>query len=260
MQHVKPVLYTVVYQHIAVITLNRPESRNAINAQMSAMIEEYLLQIEADPSIWVGVLAANGGQTFCAGADLKEIMNGREKEIATQRGGLGGFVHAPKRTPWIAAVEGSALGGGLELCLACDMVVCADGSQFGLPEVRRGLVALAGGLYRLPRAVPRAVALEMIATGRPISAQRALSIGLVNKVVAESAVLSTALDLAREVCLGAPVAVQESIALARLTDDMAASDMWELGERTLKRVQSTEDFMIGIKAFSEKKIPQWSGR
>lgn len=255
-----PVLFEIVDQHIAVVTLNRPEARNAINGEMAAAMERHLIRIEEDPSIWACILAARGDQTFCAGADLKEVARGNASSLATERGGFAGFVQAPKTRPWIAAVHASALGGGLELSLACDLIVCAQDAQLGLPEVKRGVIALAGGLSRLPRAIPRAVALEMIATGRPIDAGRAHALGLVNHVVPGERVLARALELAREICENAPLAVRESLRLARLTEETPLAQMQQLGRQSMVALANTEDFRIGPKAFAEKRKPQWTGR
>ena len=157
------------------------------------------------------MLTGAGPHAFCAGADLKEISAGRGATLSTEKGGFAGFVRAPRRKLWIAAANGHALAGGLELLLACDLAVAAEGATFGLPEVKRSLVAAAGGVFRLPRALPKAVALRMIATGEPISAADALRFGLVNEVVPAGEVLAAALTLAAAVCANAPVAVRESL-------------------------------------------------
>lgn len=255
-----PVLLEIVDRHIAVVALNRPEARNAINSETAALIERHLIRIEEDPEIRVGVLAARGDKTFCAGADLKEVSAGKPRALSTERGGFAGFVDAPRAKPWIAAVGATALGGGLELALACDMIVCAEDAELGLPEVRRGIIAAAGGVIRLPRALPRAVALEMIATGRPLAAARAHAFGLVNQLAPAAEVLERALDLARAVAENAPLAVRESLALARVAGQTAQEEMHRLNREATLRVMSSEDARIGPRAFVERRKPEWVGR
>lgn len=180
--------------------------------------------------------------------------------ISTPDGGFAGFVEARRRKPWIAAVRVAALAGGCELCLACDMIVAADDSRFGLHEVKRGLMAAAGGLSRLPRAIPRHVALEMVATGDPIDAPRAYALGLLNVVAKPDEVLAEAFALARRIAVNAPLAVQESVTLAR---EAAYMDEAEAGLETdaaMARLRMTEDFREGPRAFVEKRAPVWTGR
>ena len=169
----REVLYEVVDGHIAVITLNRPEVRNAVNPQLAAACEYLIRKVEADDDIRVAILTSSNDKVFCAGADLAAISSGNGAGIATKDGGFAGFVDAKRDKPWIAAVKGYALAGGGELCLACDMIVASEDAKFGLPEVKRGLFAGAGGVHRLPRALPRNIALELVATGDSLGAQRA---------------------------------------------------------------------------------------
>ncbi len=255
-----PVLLDIVDRHIAVLTLNRPEARNAINSETTALIEQHLIRIEDDPEIRVGVLAARGDKTFCAGADLKEVSAGKPRALSTERGGFAGFVDAPRAKPWIAAVGATALGGGLELALSCDLIVCADDAELGLPEVKRGIIAAAGGVIRLPRALPRAIALEMITTGRPIAAVRAHAFGLVNHLVPAGGVLDCALDLARAIAENAPLAVRESLSLARIADQTPQDAMHRLNREAVIRVMASEDARIGPRAFVERRKPEWVGR
>ena len=167
---------------VAILTLNRPEARNAVNGEVANAMEAALDDIEADDAITV-VIVTGAGSTFCAGADLKLVAQGRGNEMATKRGGFGGITTRERSKPIIAAVNGPALAGGFELVLACDLVVAADHAKFGLPEVKRGLFAAAGGLIRLPKRVPLALAMELAITGDPIDADRAHQLGLVNRVV-----------------------------------------------------------------------------
>ena len=166
--------------HIAVITLNRPDARNAINGDLAAGIEQALDDYEADEQLWVAILTGRGS-VFCAGADLKEIAAGNVASLRTERGGFAGLVQRQRTKPLIAALNGAAVAGGLELVLACDMAIAADNVVVGLPEVKRSLVAAAGGVFRLPRAIGKSIAMEMILSGDTIAATRAYELGLINK-------------------------------------------------------------------------------
>ncbi len=177
--------------NVAIITMNRPEARNAINGEMAATMEAALDQMESDPEVWVGILTAVG-KAFCAGADLKEISAGNGGALSTKKGGFAGIAKRERTKPLIAAITGSALAGGTEIALSCDLIVAADDTNFGLPEVKRSLVAGAGGLFRLPRQIGKAAALEAILTGDPLSSQRAYELGMVNKVVPEAQVMAEA--------------------------------------------------------------------
>ena len=254
------VLYERVDTHIAIVTLNRPEKRHAVNGAVTRRLDAIVKETEADPAIWAVVLTSSGGPTFCAGADLAEVAAGRGDELSTPEGGFGGFVEAKRDTPWIVAVRGSALGGGLEFSLACDLRVISETTTMGLPEVKRGLIAGAGGIYRLPRQIPRAIALEMIALGEPIDAQRAYALGLVNAVVPEDLVIETALDMARRIAANAPLSVRESLRIARAAHETPEAESIAAMRRTMDFLFTTEDFKEGPRAFVEKRAPQWSGR
>ncbi len=254
------VLYERVDKHVALVTLNRPEKRHAVNGAVARRLGALVKETEADPSIWAVVLTSSGGPTFCAGADLGEVAAGRGAELSTPDGGFGGFVEAHREKPWIVAVRGSALGGGLEFSLACDLRVIAETTVLGLPEVKRGLIAGAGGIYRLPRQIPRAIALEMIALGEPIDARRAYALGLVNAVVAEDVVLETALDMARKICANAPLSVRESLKIARRADQTPETESIAAMRQAMEFLFTTEDFKEGPRAFVEKRTPRWRGR
>jgi enoyl-CoA hydratase/carnithine racemase len=254
------VLFEAVEPHIALVTINRPDARNAVNGAVAAGLEAAVDRVEADTEIRAAVLTGAGPHAFCAGADLKEVSAGRSASLATERGGFAGFVRARRTKLWIAAAQGHALAGGLELLLSCDLAVAAETATFGLPEVKRSLVAGAGGVFRLPRAVPKAIALQMIATGERISADRAAQFGLVNAVVPAAEVRGTALALARQVCANAPVAVRESLAVARQAADLAEEELWTVSRAASDRVRQTEDFKEGPRAFVEKRPPRWVGR
>ncbi len=202
---------------VAIITLNRPEARNAVNGDVAVGLESAIDRLEADDEVWVGVLTANTeGQerpVFCAGADLKAINCGDAGSIGTKRGGFAGFVYRQRKKPVIVAVDGLATAGGCEIVLAADLVVASTRSAFGLAEAKRNLVAGAGGLFRLPRAIGQAAAMEAILTGEPFPAQRAYDLGLVSRLTEPGATLDEALALAAQITACAPMAVWESRAV-----------------------------------------------
>jgi enoyl-CoA hydratase len=246
--------------HVLSIHLDRPASRNAINGEMAAGIEAAVLRLEADPELWVGTLTANVGDgarpVFCAGADLREIAHGR---FFTKAGGFGGFVRLPRSKPFVAGVDGLALGGGFELVLACDIVVATPRAGFGLPEVRRNLIAAGGGVFRLPRVVGGPVALDMMLTGEPITAERALELGLVSRLVDSVDLAAAVGEVAAAVCAGGPVAVRISreIALAALGDD--EDRFWSTIDGVVRTLGASSDTKEGVAAFLERRDPRWTG-
>jgi len=244
---------------VAVLTINRPDKKNAVNGEVARGMEAALDRLEDDPEVWVGILTG-AGSVFCAGADLKAINEGRAGELQTERGGFGGLVARARTKPLIAAVDGPALAGGTELVLACDLVVASSAATFGIPEVKRSLVAAAGGLFRLPRLLPRNIAFELGLTGDPISAERAHHFGMVNVLSEPGEALETAMDLAERIAKNAPLAVRETLRLMR---ELAGADD-ETGFResgaAMINLASTEDFWEGPAAFLEKREPQWKGR
>ncbi len=253
-----PVRYEVDGR-VATFTLDRPDARNAVSPELAAALGEAVARFEADPEVWVGILTGEGAN-FCAGADLKALAAGRGAELVTDDGGFAGWVRYPRTKPVIAAVRGFALAGGTELVLACDLVVAATGSSFGLPEVTRGIVAAAGGLFRLPRAIPAARARELVLTGDRLPADEALRLGLVNRVVEDDEVLPTARALAERICENAPIAVRESLAVLRDAATMTEDEGWERSAQAMERVRQSEDALEGPTAFAEKRAPRWSGR
>ena len=249
---------------IAIITLNRPEARNAVNGDVASGLEAAIDKLETDSNVWVGVLAANTtGQerpVFCAGADLKAINSGQAGALNTKRGGFGGFVYRDRKKPVIAAVDGLATAGGCELVLACDMLVATTRSAFGLAEATRNLIAGAGGLFRLPRAIGRAVALEAILTGEPFSAQRAYELGMVNTLVEPNTALEAALDLASRVCKAAPLAVWASRKIVLASETESDQNLIDMTNKEFGAVLASEDTKEGLTAFIEKRPPNWQGK
>ncbi|MBT9598136.1 MAG: enoyl-CoA hydratase/isomerase family protein [Vitreoscilla sp.] len=253
----EPVLFERIDHHIARVTLNRPQARHAVNVAMTLRLEEIVRTIEDDPELRVAILAAAPGPAFCAGADLADVAAGRGPSLMTREGGFAGFVYAVRHKPWIAAVHGFAMGGGLEFALACDMVVAAQNAVFGLPEPKRGLLAAAGGAYRLPRAIPRAIALEMLTTGATIDAPRAYALGLVNRVVELAELPQAALALAAQVAANAPLSVRESLAIGRAAAELDEGALRRLSAEATARVMASEDAREGPRAFVEKRAPVW---
>ena len=250
--------------HIAVITLNRPEARNAVNGDVAEGLESAIDQLEADDAMRVGIIQANTeGQSrpvFCAGADLKAINSGEAARLSTERGGFAGFVYRGRRKPVIVAVDGLATAGGCEIVLAADLVVASTQSAFGLAEVKRNLVAGAGGLFRLPRSIGQAAAMEAILTGEPIPAERAFSLGLVSSLAAPGDALAEALKLAERISQSAPMAVWESrrVVLAAAYED--DETLKKMTNDAMRKVMSSEDLKEGLSAFIEKRPPNWQGR
>lgn len=248
-----------VADHVTLVTINRPEARNAVNGDVARGLEQAVLATEKDPNVWVVILTGAGDKAFCAGADLKAVSAGTGG-LGTANGGFAGFVHQPRTKPWIAAVNGFALAGGSEIALACDLIVAIEEAAFGLPEVKRGLVAAAGGLYRLPRALPKAIALELIVTGAHFDAKRAYQHGLVNRLVARDQLMPEALKLAQAICENAPIAVRESLSVARQALDLDDAALRDLSAAASRKVAATEDYKEGPRAFIEKRAPRWVGR
>ncbi len=248
--------------HVAVITINRPEARNAVNGVVANGIEAAIDKLEADDDAWVGILTGartEKGYIFCAGADLKEISV-NPGALSTARGGFGGITTRERTKPIIAAVDGPALAGGTEIVLSCDLVVASRTATFGIPEVKRNLVAGAGGLFRLPRKIPRNIAMECALTGDPISAERAHHFGLVNDLCEEGEALERAQALADRVTASAPLAVRESRAIILAATDQPDEVGWKLSGEGMMKMFGTEDFNEGITAFIEKRSPEWKGR
>ena len=242
---------------VGILTLNRPEARNAVNRELATAMEDALDDMERDDEIRV-VVVTGRGPTFCAGADLKMVASGRGNDAATKRGGFGGITSRDFAKPIIAAVNGPALAGGFEIVLACDMVVAAEDAVFGIPEVRRGLFAAAGGLIRLPKRVAMPLATELALTGDPIDAPRAYTVGLVNRVVPADRVLDEALVLANRIAEHPPLAVSNARRMVREAPDLTEAEAWERSRELAIEVFRRPDAIEGATAFSEKRAPSWS--
>ena len=243
---------------VGIIRLNRPEAKNAVSDEVSAGVEAALDEFEADDDI-KAVIVTGTGDVFSAGADLKMVAKGEGFKIATKRGGFGGITTRTYAKPLIAAVNGPALAGGFEIVLACDLVVAADDARFGLPEVKRGLFAAAGGPYRLVRRVPLATATEIVLTGDPIDAQRAHELGLVNRLVPKEKVMDEALALAATIAANGPVAVRKSLRLLHESGDLKEEEARQLSNEVALEVFGSKDAIEGATAFAEKRPPRWTG-
>jgi enoyl-CoA hydratase len=248
-----------IRERVAITTIRRPEARNTVNGEIAEGIERAVDRIEADVEIRAGILAAEGS-VFCAGADLDAIIAGDAGTLSTERGGFGGLVWRARRTPLIAAVDGPALAGGLELALACDLIVASRHAVFGLPEVKRSLVASGGALFRLPQVVGTNVAREMILTGDPITAERAYHLGLVNRLTEPGQALDGAMELARRIVANAPLAVQESREVSSAAFGRSDPALWSMTAAAAQRVASSEDFAEGPRAFVDQRPPIWHAR
>jgi len=259
-----PTVLTERAGHVLLITINRPGARNALDLDVATRLADAFDAAEADPEVRCVVLTGAGDQAFSAGADLKALARG-ERAIVPGREhyGFAGFVRHPTSTPVIAAVNGAALGGGTELALAADLVVAAEHATFGVPEVTRGLLAAAGGVFRLPEQLPRKVAMRLVLTGEPMSADEALRWGLVNEVVPAAEVVPTAMRLAEVVASNAPLAVQASkrLALGIVDGDRPAETAtWDRSGEEMGRLFASADAAEGMKAFAEKRPPRWTAR
>ncbi len=253
---------------VFVVTLDRPAARNALDRALREALLDAWSAFRDDPGLRVAVLTGAGDSSFCAGADLKEMaayyrsMTPIERrERGEREPGLGGLTrNLDPGKPVIAAVNGHCLAGGLELALACDLRVAAQNATFGLPEVRRGLIPGAGGTQRLPRFVPQAVAAEMLLTGEPIDASRALAIGLVNRVVPLAALMDEALALAARIARNAPLAVQAARVAMRRGAHLSLDDALRLEQFYAEPLRQTEDVQEGLRAFVERREPVFAGR
>jgi enoyl-CoA hydratase len=238
-----------------IITINRPEAKNAMNKAASELIAAALDQLDADNDLRVGIVTGAGG-TFCSGMDLKGFLRGETPFVAGR--GFGGLTMKSPSKPLIAAVDGYALAGGLELAISCDMIVANDNAKFGIPEVKRGLAAAAGGLMRLPKKIPPHIAMELALTGDFIDAKRAYDLGLVNRVTSGPA-LNAAIELAQIIAGNGPLAVRKSKQVVMESAEWNAAEMWQKQTDTLGNLFMTNDAREGAAAFAEKRKPNWTG-
>ena len=254
------VRFELLGRHIALVTLDRPEKRNAISPEVTSALEAIVRRIEDDADIRVAILTSSEARVFCAGADLGAVASGKGAGMETPGGGFAGFVYAQRIKPWIAAVEGMALAGGCEICLACDMIVASQSASFGLPEVKRGLMAGAGGVHRLANVLPRNIAAELLATGEPIDGARAHALGLVNRLVEPGEALAAARELAEAIVKNAPLSVQHSLAAMRASIGQPDGAGRSLVAERFAVLRKSEDFKEGPRAFVEKREAVWTGR
>lgn len=254
--HAAPVLAEAA-EGVLVITINRPEARNAIDRVTSEAIATAVRRLDESGDLAVGILTGAGGH-FSAGMDLKAFAAGERVEL--EEGGLAGLVKSPPRKPLIAAVEGYALAGGFEIALACDLIVASDTARFGLPEVRRGLIAGSGGLLRLPERIPPQIAKELILTGRMFDAREAERWGLVNRLTEAGGALAAALELALAIRANGPLAVTTSKHILDEQRNWPAGTVWQRQDALLEEVLNSADAREGARAFGERRPPVWSGR
>jgi enoyl-CoA hydratase len=253
----EPAVLTERRERVLLITINRPDQRNAVNAAVAHGIASALETLDAEADLSLGVLTG-AGKGFCAGMDLKAFVAG-ERPWAGDRG-FAGIAQRSAAKPLIAAIEGFAVAGGLEVALACDMIVAARGAKLGIPEVKRSLVAAGGALLRLPRVLPRTVAFELALTGDPMLAERANELGLVNRLAEPGQALATALELADQIAPNGPLALAATKRILTEAVDWPDSEFFERQAEITAPVMSSEDAREGAKAFAEKRAPVWQGR
>lgn len=243
-----------VRDHVLVVTMTRTEKRNAIDGEMTLALDAALNRLEDEPDLWAAIITG-GPDMFCAGTDMAATSGS-----PTERGGVYGVVGRTRTKPLIAAVEGIAFGGGFEVVMACDLVIAAENARFGLPEVKRGLVATSGALFRASRVLPLNVAKQLLLTGADLSPTRAYELGLVNEVTEPGGALAGAWRWAETMAANAPIAVQQSL---QVVDALASSDDergWDLTRDARKIIGRSEDSKEGVQAFFEKRPPRWTGR
>jgi enoyl-CoA hydratase len=242
---------------VLTITINRPAQKNAVNRDVAVAVASALDRLDSDPSLSVGVLTGAGG-TFSAGMDLKAFANGQTPILPGR--GFGGITQAVVHKPLIAAVEGWALGGGFEMALGCDLIVAGEDAKFGLPEVKRGLIAGEGGVIRLPQRIPYHVAVKVLLTGEPLSASDAKQYGLVSELTAPGAALTGAQELATRIAANAPLALARVKDVLRETQGLNDSEAFKRQAENVSSLLTSEDAHEGALAFAEKRAPVWRGR
>ena len=242
---------------IMTVTLNRPKAKNAANKALAEGVAAAMDELDSNDDIRVAILTGAGG-TFCSGMDLKAFVTGEMPMVEGR--GFAGITEKPPQKPLIAAVEGYALAGGLELMITCDLIVAADNAKFGIPEVKRGLAAAAGGLIRLPRQIPSRLAMELALTGDFITAERAERMGLINRVVPAGTALEAAKELAAAICANGPLAVRISKQVVTESADWSSEEMWQKQQEVVMPIFTSEDAIEGATAFAEKRAPNWKGK
>ena len=242
--------------HVEILTINRPEARNAMNRAAAIALSDALDDCASDDEVWAVVVTGAGDKAFSAGMDLKAFAQG---EFPATDQGFGGITNRVFAKPLIAAANGAALAGGFEMLISCDLVVAAEHARFGIPEAQRGLVAGAGGLIRLAKRIPLAIAYEMALTADPIDAERAYELGLVNRVVPGDQVLDVAVALAERICQNAPLAVRTSKDVMYRSLEMSEEAAWAMNNEAFGMIGRSADALEGAIAFAEKRAPQWTG-
>lgn len=242
---------------VLIITLNRPEAKNAANRALAEGLAAAIDELEGSDELRVAILTGSGG-TFCSGMDLKAFVSGEVPFVEGR--GFAGLTEYRASKPIIAAVEGYALAGGFELAISCDLVVAADNSKFGIPEVKRGLAAAAGGLVKLPKQIPSRIAMEMALTGEFISAQRAYDLGLINRVCEAGTALDGAMELAATIAANGPLAVAASLKVVASAQDWNSAEAFGKQQEVVGPVFTSEDAIEGATAFAEKRAPNWKGK
>lgn len=242
---------------VMTVTLNRPKAKNAANLALAQGVAAAMDELDGNDSIRVAIITGAGG-TFCSGMDLKAFVTGELPSIKGR--GFAGITERPPVKPLIAAVEGYALAGGLELAISCDLIVAADNAQFGIPEVKRGLAAAAGGLVKLPRQIPSRLAMELALTGDFISAQRAFEMGLINQIVDAGTALEAAQALAAKIAANGPMAVALSKQVIVESSEWTADNMWDKQNEIVSPIFTSQDAIEGSTAFAERRAPNWKGR
>ncbi|MFW7343098.1 crotonase/enoyl-CoA hydratase family protein [Pollutimonas sp. H1-120] len=247
-----------IIEQIQIITVNRPEARNAVNYETAHELAKAFDALDANDNVMIGILTG-AGNTFCSGMDLKAFAHNGQRPLVEGRG-FAGLCERPPKKPLIAAVEGYALAGGFEMALSCDLIVAANNASFGLPEVKRGIVAGAGGMLKLPSRIPYHIAMEAVLTGEMLPAARAHAYGLVNRLVEPGKSLETALELARIIAANGPLAVQTAKKIVTESRDWRQADMFDLQRPRVAHIFASADAKEGATAFAEKRKPVWRGK
>jgi enoyl-CoA hydratase len=254
---IRPTVQVQRHGAVLVVSIDRPAVRNAIDRATSEALACAMDELDADPTLAVGILTGAGGH-FCTGMDLKAFLRGERVELPGR--GLAGIAQTPPSKPLIAAVEGYALAGGCEIALACDLIVASESAQFGIPEVKRGLIAGSGGLLRLPRRIPPQIAMELALTGDLLPATEARQWGLVNRLAPVGQALQAALELAERIAANGPLAVRMAKQVINDAPGWPADQVWARQNALLEQVITSQDAREGALAFAEKRAPRWSGR